>query len=667
MADSTRTRILGATAMAAVIAGPGIALAQEDDAEFLGTIELGESKREVQTGTAVPVTVIDQEEMEDRQASTIAELIDSVPGVSLLNGSTPGGSGIVIRGFGANGTYGSDQKVAIQIDGASAGSEEIYRVGTQLYTDPYLYKSVEVIRGTVGSFEYGSGVIGGVVRLETKDASDFTDGEVGFNLAQTFDYASNGEGFGSSTLLAWQPSESLELLGNYTYRELGLQDDGNGDEIGNSEFELPSYLLKGRYSFGANNDQAFEMAYNYSETADRDVPYDQFGVSGGVFGNVDRDTVNETFTIGYEYGAAGNDLLDLNILFSYANQEIDQTCLPASAPYGCFDVVDADLQYETTKLKISNAAFLTFAGADHDVRMGVEFINKERLDANSAPGGSDDRIALYLVSDTDFGNGFVFTPAIRYETSDIESAFDVFNTSNEPVSYSNDALMGGASLRYDFDTGLSVFGSYAYTENLPILDDLLTPLYMEQSEKSTTGELGFSYDTIGLMEEGDSFAFKANYFALNLWDVTSYSDAASVRTQGFELEASYANESGLYADLSATLTTAEETNTSAGVVLIDWDNQPADNLRLSLGRKFGEALDLSLEAIAVDEIDVNGAETEGYVLGNLRGTYRPQKGLLEGTEFRFGVENLGNEQYTPVLATRVQPGRNFKLSVSRVF
>ena len=69
---------------------------------LLGTLVLGESKREVQTDTAVSITTVDQEEIDDRQEGTVAELIDSVPGVSLVNGSTPQGSGINIRGFGAN-------------------------------------------------------------------------------------------------------------------------------------------------------------------------------------------------------------------------------------------------------------------------------------------------------------------------------------------------------------------------------------------------------------------------------------------------------------------------------------------------------------------------------------------------------------------------------------
>ncbi|MEM9880184.1 MAG: TonB-dependent receptor plug domain-containing protein, partial [Pseudomonadota bacterium] len=149
-----------------------MALAQEsdDEGEFLGTLTLGTSKRAVQTDTAAAKTVIDQAEIDDRQANTVAELIDSVPGVSLVNGSTPTGSGLNIRGFGANGTFGTDQKVAIIIDGATTGGEELYRIGNQLFTDPYLYKSVEVVRGTVGSFEFGAGLVGGTVRLETREA-----------------------------------------------------------------------------------------------------------------------------------------------------------------------------------------------------------------------------------------------------------------------------------------------------------------------------------------------------------------------------------------------------------------------------------------------------------------------------------------------------------------
>ncbi|MEO1239503.1 MAG: TonB-dependent receptor plug domain-containing protein, partial [Pseudomonadota bacterium] len=274
------------------------ALAQEG--EFLGTIALGESKREVQTDTATALTVVDQEEIDDRQASTIAQLVDSGPGVSLVNGSTPAGSGINIRGFGANSTFGTDQKVAVIVDGASVGSEELYRLGTQLFTDPALYKSVSVVRGTVGSFAYGSGVVGGVVQLDTKDASDFTGGEVGFNARQTLQFSSNGDGISASSILAYQPSEDLEFLLNYTHRQQDIQTDGNGDEIGASDFFLPSYLLKGRYTFGQNRDQTVTFSYSDTSTDEENVLYDTFQTTADAFGRVNRETQTQTAVIRYD-------------------------------------------------------------------------------------------------------------------------------------------------------------------------------------------------------------------------------------------------------------------------------------------------------------------------------------------------------------------------------
>ncbi|NHK27142.1 TonB-dependent receptor [Parvularcula flava] len=634
----------------------------EEDSEFLGTITLGESKRAVQTDTATPVTVIDQEEADDRQASTIAELIDSVPGVALVNGSTPSGSGINIRGFGANGTYGTDQKVAIIVDGATTGSEEIYRVGNQLFTDPYLYKSVEVIRGTVGSFEYGSGIVGGTVRLETKDAADFTGGDPGLKAGGTLGAASNGDGFNTSLIAARQPTENIELLANYAYREQSLQKDGDGNEIGNSAFELPSLLLKGRYSFGTAH--AITASYTQSEAADRDVPYDTFETTGGSFGNVDRDTKTQTASLAYNFNPLDNDLVNIDASLAYANQEIDQTCLPASAPFGCFAVVDADHQYETTTATLKNTAFADTGIFSHELRTGLQLIRKERLDANSAPGGTDDRVAVFVVDQIDFLEGWTFTPALRWETSEIDG---------ETESYQNDAVMGGASLRYQFRNGLALFGSLAHTESLPIIDDLGTPLYMEQPEVADTAEYGFSYDRIGLFGEGNAAAFKVNYYETALSDITSYSGVTDVDQTGFEIEASFAAAIGFYTDINANIVNGQETRSNGQH--LDWRNTPANNYRITVGQRFSNFADVSFETVSnldTERSNLTGGaavydETEGFTIYNLRLTLRPQNGILEGTQFRISAENLSDELYTPFLATRAATGRNLKVAVSRMF
>ena len=630
---------------------------ETDQGEFLGTIKLGESKRAVDTSTAVPITIIGSEEINDRQAGTIAELIETIPGVSLVNGSTPTGSGIAIRGFGANGTYGTDQKVAVLIDGATTGAEELYRIGTQLFTDPYLYKSVTVQRGTVGSFEYGSGIVGGIVRLETIDASDLTGGEPGFKWAQTIGMASNSKGRNLSTTLAWQPLQNLEFLANYSYREQSEQKDGNGDVIGNSAFELPSYLAKAKFTFGAANAHSLTANVTRTETAERDVPYDQFGLGGGFFGNVDRDITSETAGLVYKYAPANSNLYDLSVALTYANQVIDQ-----SPVGGASSLLDADHQYETTKLTIKNGSYVETGSVSHNLRYGFEVLKKERKDASSAPGGTDKRFALFLIDDMELVEGLNFTPALRYEAQELE---------DPTLTLNHSALMGGASLRYEFDSGLALFTSYAYTVGLPILDDIENSAKRDVPEIATTYEAGVSYDHVGFLGEGNALALKLNYYKTNLDDVTSYSSVAEIDLQGFELEGSFALASGAYFDLNANIVSGEEIRTNGDV--FDWRNIPQDTLRLSVGQRIGDVADFSAEVLTAFEKDISGlastptSDGSGFTTLNLRTTLTPQEGILKGLEIRMGFENVFDTQYTPMLATRPAPGRNFKLTFTKAF
>ena len=65
---------------------------------------------------------------------------------------------------------------------------------------------------------------------------------------------------------------------------------------------------------------------------------------------------------------------------------------------------------------------------------------------------------------------------------------------------------------------------------------------------------------------------------------------------------------------------------------------------------------------------VNGSgPISGYGVNNLRATYRPQNGVLKGTEIRFGVENVFDKQYQTQLSTRAAAGRNFKLTLAKTF
>ncbi|MEM6589410.1 MAG: TonB-dependent receptor plug domain-containing protein [Pseudomonadota bacterium] len=665
--------LLGSTSMGLALSST--AVSAQDGAVDLGTLLLGESKREVRTDTATSVTVIDETEIKDRQAGTIAQLIDSVPGVNLINGGTPVGSGINIRGFGSNFTFGTDNKVLIQIDGVTRGAEEFYRNSTQLFTDPYLFKEVEVIRGTTGSFEFGSGVVGGVVRLETIDASDVLDGELGFAFRPLVEYRSNGEGVTRSGTFAWAPTERAEFLFNYTQRELGVRVDGSGNPINAAAGSVddPSWLLKSKLSFGNDNEHSVEASFTEAKTSQFDVPFESFTSSPAFNGNVDRFVDSTTLAVKYGFNPVDNDLIDFSLQYSFADEKI---ILRSVSPGGGFvgATFNADQVYKTSTITAKNRAIFNTGALEHNLVAGIEWQFRERpflgvsQQINGVPAGHKESYAFFLVDEIDVGN-WTFTPAIRYE-SQTRRATEIGDT------YAQSAFMGGISTRYEFNNGFAAFGSVAYTEVLPIIDDVRIVGFgffgtteipaIRTSEKALTYEVGGSIDRLDVFRSGDQLALKGNFYFTELRDVNSFTDVSSVDTMGFELEGSYETQEGYYVDVNGQIVDATETLDTGATQVFSGITQ--DNIRTTIGRKFASGVDVSWEGIYGEGGRTSsGRLASDYFVNNLRVTVAPEEGVWKDTEFRLSVENVFDRSYRPQLAARQAEGRNFIFSVARKF
>ncbi len=106
------------------------------------------------------VTVFDRAQIEQSQATSLPELLQKVPGVSLTNNGGPGKStSVFIRGSNAN-------HVLVLVDGIKVGS---VTSGSAAFQDlPIeLIERIEVVRGPRSSL-YGSEAIGGVVQIFTR-------------------------------------------------------------------------------------------------------------------------------------------------------------------------------------------------------------------------------------------------------------------------------------------------------------------------------------------------------------------------------------------------------------------------------------------------------------------------------------------------------------------
>ncbi|MEH0072644.1 TonB-dependent receptor plug domain-containing protein [Pannonibacter sp. Pt2-lr] len=143
----------------------------------LQKIVLGAGQEKVAIDTPQAVTVIDQEQIDNAQATTIGGIFSQTPGITVVGSDRIGGQAFNIRGIGDLGSA-DESKIIITVDGANKFFE-MYRMGS-FFSDPELYKRVEVLRGPASSTLYGAGALGGVINFETKDASDFLEeGEKG--------------------------------------------------------------------------------------------------------------------------------------------------------------------------------------------------------------------------------------------------------------------------------------------------------------------------------------------------------------------------------------------------------------------------------------------------------------------------------------------------------
>ncbi|WP_299734640.1 TonB-dependent receptor [uncultured Endozoicomonas sp.] len=110
--------------------------------------------------TLAPVSVITREDIERSQASSVPELLRTVPGVQLTSNGGRGASvSMMIRGAS------SEQTLVLidgqRINGATNGTPELQ------YLDPSQIDRIEIVRGPASSL-YGADAIGGVVNIFTR-------------------------------------------------------------------------------------------------------------------------------------------------------------------------------------------------------------------------------------------------------------------------------------------------------------------------------------------------------------------------------------------------------------------------------------------------------------------------------------------------------------------
>ncbi|MBX3582596.1 MAG: TonB-dependent hemoglobin/transferrin/lactoferrin family receptor [Rhizobiaceae bacterium] len=462
------------------------------------------------------VSTVGGEALERRQATTSQDVFFGIPGVTAQSDSKRSVTSVNVRGLQDFG------RVAVIVDGSRQDFHQSQH-GTQNFfvLDPELLQQVEVIRGPVAN-TYGSGAIGGVVVMETKDAGDFLKPEETWALGSTLRYETNGDGWTTSTTGAYRFTDAFDVIGNFVYRDYSDYDDGDGNTVEGTGFDVLSGMLKTTIRPTENS----ELKLGW-------IGADNSWTDGGSF---DNDIRQNTWTGQFALQDDDQSWLDLHVNLAYNKTNLDQTYLqnaqqfdpvtglPVSVPAGSVTTYDLG----TTSFDIWNTSRFETAGLSHELTYGGDWV-KDDVENASGAGGPE----VYTPNGTRLVSGAYIQDKITWEWLEVLGAlrYDYYKLESDVDEASGDRLSPRITvgvtpfMDQGLMGGLQVYGTYAEGYRSPsVTETLISGMHPQgvafpflpnpnlEPETATTLEAGLNFKADDLWQPGDALRLKAAYF-----------------------------------------------------------------------------------------------------------------------------------------------------------
>jgi hemoglobin/transferrin/lactoferrin receptor protein len=621
------------------------------------------------------VTVIDSEQIDSRSPSKIDDLLRDLPGVDMAGGPRRVGQDVNIRGFGG-------QRVVTTLDGARQNFNAGHK--GRFFLDPDLLKRVEVVRGS-NSALHGSGAIGGVISMETKDASDFLDsGEtVGFRTKYGHSSVARENYYSAGAFGRIQ--DKVDLLANYSYRDSGTLKQGDDRELTYSAEDLRDVLLKATVKPAEGHKLSFSVVRFKEDGNTLSNPDAQQSATEAY--PVYRYTDQRTYSTAYSFSNPDLPLINPTVKLYRNELTTAENRLPP-----------ATTRYDKTRLTtdgfdVYNTARFDTGGFRHTVTAGMEYYqdNQQAYRNNAArpgyPRAFGEVTGYYVQDEIELFKGFTLTPSGRYDQYELKAntARDVDEGKFSPKLAANWQALNWLTLYSSYGYGfrapslleMYVAGPHTGPGNQFIPNPNLKPETTETAE----GGLRFKFDNVAT--DKDSLRLNATYFHTRAEDfietiVTGTAGAGSTTNQnipkavihGAELSAAY-DTTFAFSSMGYSRIRGENDNTGRPL-----DSIPADKFVAVLGGKLPEyGVKFGWRGEFVAEQDqtsgvpfITGAAptptTSGYAVHSLFVSWLPLPEYLQGFRVDAGIENLFDNTYRRHLASLYEEGRDYRVSVS---
>jgi len=576
----------------------------KDIDELIVTAKGGQTRQNV-----LPTThVFTLEDIEAAQVKDVPALLDSIPGISIVDS---GGRGSVTSVF-LRGTTGS--QTIVLIDGVRVGSATLGSAALNSYPVEAIER-VEVIKGPFSGI-YGADAVGGVIQLFTKKTAEgygTATATVGSDALTEYGLSFNGgdEHNGFHISVQREDGDGIDRT--------SITSNGNADDDG---FEETAASFGGRVTLSESVVANLNILYS-----DNTVEFDNtFGSDTGF------ETDNTTLSTALNITAQLSDTVEWT------------TTLGVNEDESVTDVFFSDI---TTERNSIGTEFAFKLGDTNRLTVGAEYFDEEVETLSDFPETERDNTAAYAQLQTSSG-AFGFVGSIRYDDNS---------------AYGDDTNVSLA-FNYDFNDSIRGIASYGSAFSAPSFNQLFFPFFGNpdvQPEESDSYELSLvgSYSTYNWRVS----AYKTEVTNLIGFDINTFLagniDEADFEGLEFEVSAQLANW-----DISAGLDLLSADNAITGEQL---DNRAEQTIRLSASRDFGN-FDLRIDVKGEnDRVDAGGIDVSSYALFDISGSYT----INDQWKVFANIDNIFDRDYTVNLVNATErfntEGTQAKLTIKYNF
>lgn len=467
------------------------------------------------------VSVIDTADPENQTAASAADLLHSVPSITLSGTGRTNGQDVNLRGYDRRG-------VLVLVDGVRQGTDTGHLNST--FLDPALIKRVEIVRGP-SALLYGSGALGGVIAYNTVNASDLLmeSQQYGFRVFGTGGTGDHSLGMGAS---AFGRTDNLDGLIAWSSRDRGDLRQGDGSTAPNDE-SINNMLAKGAWKIDGAQALSGSLRY-YNNAAQEPKNPQEVAATSASNPMTDRSTIQRDMQLSYKLAPQGNDWLSAESTVYWSEARINAQNLDNTNEY----------REQTTKGgKVENRSRLfTDSFASHLLTYGGEYYRQEQKPGGATTGFPEAKI--------DFSSGWL-QDEITLRDLPVTllggTRYDNYRGSSDGYAdVDADKWSSRAGMTISPIDWLMLFGSYAQAFRAPTMGEMYNdskhfsigrfytnywvPNPNLRPETNATQEYGFGLRFDNLMLSDDALELKASYFDTNAKDYISTTVDFAART-----------------------------------------------------------------------------------------------------------------------------------------